>query len=73
MTSSRDDLVQVAFRHAAAEGVNDLAGTMATLEGEPVYELYPIGRTFAACKPFGPLVVSNSTFWPSAKLRKPLP
>lgn len=44
MSSSRDDLVQVAFRHAAAEGANDLAGTMATLEGEPVYELYPIGR-----------------------------
>jgi hypothetical protein len=29
------------------------------------------GRTFSACQPFGPLVTSNSTLWPSCKLRKP--
>src|SRR6266545_1182749 len=29
------------------------------------------GRTFAAWRPFGPFVTSNSTFWPSARVRKP--
>jgi hypothetical protein len=36
-------LVEVALRHAASEGAFDLAGTMATLEDEPVYELFPVG------------------------------
>ncbi len=39
----KPDLVAVALRHAAAEGAFDLDETMATLEGEPVYELFPIG------------------------------
>jgi hypothetical protein len=43
MTSSQAELVKVALRHAEAEGAFDLAGTMATLEGEPVYELFPVG------------------------------
>jgi hypothetical protein len=30
-----------------------------------------IGRTFFAWKPFGPFVTSNSTVWPSCRLRKP--
>src|SRR6266700_789676 len=30
-----------------------------------------MGRTFSAWKPFGPLVTSNSTVWPSCRLRKP--
>src|SRR5262249_8159049 len=28
-------------------------------------------RTFSACQPLGPLVTSNSTVWPSCRLRKP--
>src|SRR5437899_11747075 len=27
--------------------------------------------TFSACQPLGPLVTSNSTAWPSCRLRKP--
>ena len=41
--ASLTELVEVAYRHAAAEGAGDLAGTLATLEDEPVYELYPAG------------------------------
>src|SRR5581483_5579915 len=33
--------------------------------------LYPTLRTFCACSPFGPFTTSNSTFWPSARVRKP--
>ena len=29
----------------------------------------PMARTFAACRPFGPWLVSNSTFCPSSRLR----
>ena len=43
MTSSREELIKAALRHSEAEGAFDLAGTMATLEGEPVYELFPVG------------------------------
>ena len=38
------ELVAIARAHAEAEGRNDLATTLATLEPEPVYELQPIGR-----------------------------
>src|SRR3954463_12244737 len=34
-------------------------------------ECQPALRTLAACGPFGPSVTSYSTFWPSARLRKP--
>jgi hypothetical protein len=34
----------VALAHAAAEGAGDLAGTMATLNDDPSYELQPLGR-----------------------------
>jgi len=37
------ELTAIAHRHAAAEADGDLAATLATLEAEPVYELYPIG------------------------------
>src|SRR5512141_3374349 len=30
-----------------------------------------MARTFAAWSPFGPFVTSNSTFWPSARVRNP--
>ena len=45
--ASLADLVAVARRHAEAEGAGDLVATMATLEGEPVYDLWPIGRRFS--------------------------
>lgn len=35
---------ELAMRHVAAEAAEDLDGTMATLEGEPVYDLFPVGR-----------------------------
>lgn len=43
MEFSQSDLVKNALRHSEAEGTNDLAGTLDTLEGEPVYDLFPIG------------------------------
>jgi hypothetical protein len=38
------ELVAIANAHAAAEGRDDLATTLATLEIDPVYELQPVGR-----------------------------
>lgn len=43
MKSSLSQLVEVGLRHSASEAAGDLAGTLATLEGEPVYELFPVG------------------------------
>ncbi len=43
MSRPHDELVQVALRHSQAEGDYDMAATLATLEDEPVYELYPVG------------------------------
>lgn len=36
-------LIDAAHAHVAAEGAADFDATMATLEGEPVYELLPVG------------------------------
>ncbi|HLG85688.1 MAG TPA: hypothetical protein VKZ79_00665 [Alphaproteobacteria bacterium] len=44
MPSSTADLVKVALAHSAAEGAGDMAGTMGTLEANPVYDFYPMGR-----------------------------
>jgi len=44
MKLSRDELVKVALKHAQAEGSGDMANTLGTLEAEPIYELYPVGR-----------------------------
>ena len=38
------ELVAIAKAHAEAEGRNDLATTLATLEPEPLYEVQPVGR-----------------------------
>jgi hypothetical protein len=38
-------LAEVAREHARAESMGDLAGTLATLDPEPVYELLPMGVT----------------------------
>ena len=43
MAKTVAELTAIAHRHAAAEAEGDLAATLATLEAEPVYELYPIG------------------------------
>jgi len=40
---SREELVAIAHRHAAAEANGDLAATLATLEPDPVYEFEPAG------------------------------
>lgn len=40
-------LVDVAKRHADAEDKGDLDAILATMEDNPVYDLYPIGRTFS--------------------------
>jgi hypothetical protein len=44
MQSSTADLVKVALKHSSAEGAGDMAATMDTLEANPVYDLFPIGR-----------------------------
>jgi hypothetical protein len=46
MASRREEMTAVAHAHAAAEANNDLAGTLGTLDDEPVYELQPLGRAF---------------------------
>jgi hypothetical protein len=42
-TATLAQLTEIAHRHSAAEAAGDLEGTLRTLEGEPVYELYPCG------------------------------
>jgi hypothetical protein len=41
-----EEFVAIARRHAEAEGADDLAGTLATLDPDPVYEFFPSGRRF---------------------------
>lgn len=43
---SLTQLIAAAHEHARTEGEGDLEGVMATMEGEPVYEYFPIGRRF---------------------------
>jgi hypothetical protein len=43
MEFAESDLVKNALRHAEAEAGMDMAGTMATLGDDPVYDLMPIG------------------------------
>ncbi len=43
MGPSREELVAIAHRHAAAEANGDLATTLATLDPDPVYEFEPAG------------------------------
>ena len=40
----REEMIEIAHAHAAAEGSGDLDTTLATLEPDPVYELQPEGR-----------------------------
>lgn len=43
MKKTQAEMLEVAHCHAAQEAAANIDGTMNTLEGEPVYELYPIG------------------------------
>ncbi|WP_114953031.1 hypothetical protein [Sphingosinicella terrae] len=38
-----EHFVEVARRHSVAEMGGDLEGTLATLEADPIYELFPVG------------------------------
>lgn len=44
MAKSLLQLVAAAAQHAETETRGDLDGILATMEGEPVYDFYPIGR-----------------------------
>ncbi len=46
MNERTEALIAVAHAHAAAEAAGDLDATLATLEDDPVYELYPMGLSF---------------------------
>lgn len=50
MAKSFLQLVATASRHAEAEGAGDLEAILATMEGEPVYEFYPVRRRFCGMK-----------------------
>ena len=43
MGRTRQELVEIAYRHATAEADGDLEATLATLEPDPVYEFEPAG------------------------------
>jgi hypothetical protein len=43
MGRTREELLEIAYRHAACEANGDLEGTLATLEPDPVYEFEPAG------------------------------
>ena len=46
MRASLTKLVSVAVAHSELESGNDLDVLMGTMEGEPVYDIYPIGKRF---------------------------
>lgn len=46
MTIALSPLIAMAHRHAVLEGEGDLEGVMATMEGEPLYEFFPMGKFF---------------------------
>lgn len=47
MTIAFAPLIAMAHQHAILEGpAGDLEGLMATMEGEPLYEFYPLGKCF---------------------------
>lgn len=40
---SRPELLEIAYQHTVAEESRDYEATLATLEDNPVYELFPVG------------------------------
>ena len=47
MVRSITGLIVAAYNHAVAEAAGDIDAIMATMEGEPVYDFYPIARRFS--------------------------
>lgn len=47
MALSQSQLLAIARRHAQLEGDGDLEGVLATLDPDPVYRFYPLGRGFS--------------------------
>lgn len=46
MTRSLLQLVAIAAAHAELESGKDIEALLATMEGEPVYDFYPVGKRF---------------------------
>lgn len=46
MSASLVHLIGVASRHAVTEAGQDLDAIMATMEGEPTYQYFPVGKSF---------------------------
>lgn len=46
MNASLIYLIGVASRHAVTEAGQDLDAIMATMEGEPTYQYFPVGKSF---------------------------
>jgi len=46
MTLTRDELVDIAHEHAAAEAADDIGRVLVTLDPDPLYELQPMGLAF---------------------------
>lgn len=46
MKAPLSKLVSIGVAHAEIESTQDLEALLATMEGEPVYEFYPLGKRF---------------------------
>lgn len=46
MRASLSKLISVGVAHAELESGHDLEALMGTMEGEPIYDLYPVGKRF---------------------------
>ena len=46
MGLTREELLEIARRHANSEAERDMATTLATLDPDPAYELQPVGLVF---------------------------
>lgn len=50
MKLTQAQLREIAHRHAQAEAACDVEAIMNTLESNPVYEFYPLGRGFGGAR-----------------------
>jgi len=46
MGATQAELIEVALKHSNAEASFDMAGTLGTLQANPVYELFPVALKF---------------------------
>ena len=46
MKASIAKLVSIGVAHAEIEATQDLEGLLATMEGEPTYQYFPVGKSF---------------------------